>query len=220
MTDAQTDEIEQFSAASREQLEERAAALTAALERHTAALLRLAGGSSEVTTVFALNDEVRASVSAWDDAVFDHTGTFPVAVEADEEDEDEPDDDEPGAEDDRPTAADGPVPISVVSRWDLEVIDTPALLTAARAAHRRHDPSESEADAEAQLGPDAVAQALYAVVHEHGEPWFAIPGVGGVSGHRAYLRRADDERPLEELALDYDEPPTAPEGRVLFSESW
>lgn len=216
MTDAQTDDVEQFSTASRQQLQETADALALALKRHTAALLEMRGGTSELPVLFALNEDVRAAVAAWDDAVFEHTGTFPVAVESDDDEEDEEEEEE---EDRSASELAGPVPISVVSRWDLDVIDALALLSAAQAAHRRLHPSESEADAQAWIGENGVAQALYAIVHEHGEPWFDIPGVGAVSGHRAYLRR-DGEDSLEVSDLDYGEPPAAPAGEVLFSESW
>lgn len=218
MTDVPTEEIEQFSAASREHLQDRAATLAAVLERHTASLLELRGGSSDFAELFALNSEIRAAVAAWDDAVFDHTGSFPVAIQSDDEDSLE-DEDDLGDEHAESVSSGDPVAISVVSRWDLTVIDSSALLSAARASHRRLRPSESEEDAEASLEND-VGQALYTIVHEHGEPWFEIPGVGAVSGYRAYVRIDSDEPPLEEADLDYSKPPTAPSGEVLYSESW
>ena len=214
--DDQADEIEQFSQESRQQLQDRAAALTAALQRHTAGLLELGDGAGAVLSLFQLNDDVRQAVAAWDDAVFDHTGTFPVAVESfDDDDAEEPE------EVDREDAAGAEPPraVSVMSRWDLDVIDPAALVQAGQAAHRRMNPSASEADAAAFIGEGGVGQALYAIAHEHGEPWLEIPGVGTVTGYRAYLRRDDDEPPLDE-SQDYERAPTAPAGEVLLSESW
>ncbi|WP_375426194.1 hypothetical protein [uncultured Friedmanniella sp.] len=214
MTDDEIEGPEQFSAESRERLRTSAAALTAALERHTAALLEMDGGTSSLPALFALNDDIREVAADWDDAVFEHTGSFPVAIEHLEDEEVDADDEV------EPDGADASLPVSVLSRWDLDITDAAALVRAARAAHRRMDPSESEADALAAIGEGHVGQALYALVHEHGEPWFELPGVGMVSGHRTYLRRAPGEPPLEALMLDHDQPPTAPDGQILFSESW
>lgn len=207
------DEIEPYSPESRARLQDRAAALATALEQHTRALVDMTGGIDALATLFQLNDDIRQLAAAWDDAVFDHTGTFPIALESvDEEDDDGADQDA----DDGPDSADGPFSVSVMSRWDLDIIDPAALIRAGQAAHQRANPSDT--DAASDIGE--VGEALYAIVHEHGEPWFEMPGVGTVAGHRTYLRRDSDETPLGELGQDVDEPPVAPTGSVLFSESW
>lgn len=149
--------------------------------------------------------------------MFDHTGTFPIAIESLDDDEDD------DLDDDEQTCADGaeaPLAVTVMSRWDLDIIDPAALIHAGQSAHQRLNPSGSEADAAAYIGEGGVGQALYAIVHEHGEPWFEMPGVGTVTGYRAYLRRDADQQPLDETDQDYDQPPVAPSGNVLFSESW
>lgn len=184
--DHQEDDMEQYSQESRTQLRDRAEALATALEQHTTTLLEMTGGTSTPTALFQLNDDIRKAAAAWDDAVFDHTGTFPIAIESLDEDEDE-DDDLDQDERDGPNSAEAPLAVSVMSRWDLDIIDPAALIQAGQAAHQRLNPSWSEADI------DGVGQALYAIVHEHGEPWFEMPGVGTVAGHRAYLRRDDDQ---------------------------
>lgn len=213
--DQASGELEQYSQESREQLRDRAAALAAALAHHTAALLEMRGGTRSLATLFELNDEVRHAAAAWDDAVFDHTGTFPVAIESLDDDGADLDEGEDGA--------DGPessVAVSVVSRWDLDIIDPVAVVEAGRAAHQRMNPAETEVDSAARIGEGDIGQALYAVVHEYGEPWFEIPGVGTVVAHRVYLRRDHDQLPLNESNQDYDQPPIAPVGEILYSESW
>lgn len=206
-------EFEQYSQESREQLRDRAAALAAALEQHTAALLEMRGGTSALRILFELNDEVRHAAAAWDDAVFDHTGTFPVAIAS--LDGDDLDEEEDGADDPESSVA-----VSVVSRWDLDIIDPVAVIQAGRAAHQRMYPAENEVDAAARIGEGEIGQALYAVVHEYGEPWFEIPGVGTVAAHRVYLRRDHDQLPFNESDQDPDQPPIAPAGSILYSESW
>lgn len=212
--DQAPDEIEQHSQESREQLRDRAAALAAALEQHTAALLEMGGGTSALPILFELNDEVRRAAAAWNDAVMDHTGTSTLAIASldgdDDLDEEEEDADDP----------ESPVAVSVMSRWDLDIIDAVAVIQAGRAAHQRMYPAETEVDAAARIGEGDFGQALYAVAHEYGEPWFEIPGVGTVAAHRAYLRRNHDQLRFNESDPDYDQPPVAPAGRVLFSESW
>lgn len=214
--DDQVDEIEQYSQESRAQLRDRAGALATALEHHTTALLEMRGGTSTLAALFQLNDDIRQLAAAWDDAVFDHTGTFPIAIESLDEDAD--DDDLEEDEQDGSDGAEASFSVSVMSRWDLDIIDAAALIQAGQAAHCRLNPSESEADAAADIG--GVGQALYAIVHEYGEPWFEMPGVGTVAGHRAYLRRDDGQTPLDEVDQDSDQPPVAPTGNVMFSESW
>lgn len=216
--DDQPDEIEQYSQESRQELRDVAAALATALERHTAALLEMRSGISTLRALVQLNYDIRQAAAAWDDAVFDHTGTFPIALESfDDDDEDDAlDEEDEGGSD----GAETPLAVSVMSRWDLDIIAPAALIQAGQAAHQRMNPSQSEADAATYIGEGGVGPALYAIVHEYGEPWFEMPGVGTVNGHRAYLRRDDDQPPLDESNQDYDQPPAAPTGNVMFSESW
>lgn len=218
--DHQGDEIHQHSTESRQQLRARADALAAALEQHTAALLELEGGTSSLPRLFQLNDEVRRAAAAWDDAAFAHTGTFPISVEAPDDEEEDDDNEEYDGVEEPVGSAESPLAVSVVSRWDLDIIDPAALVEAGRAAHRRMNPSESEADAAVAIGDTVVGQALYAVVHEHGEPWFEIAGVGLVRGQRVYLHRDEDQPALDEVEQYEEDLPFAPAGTVLFGETW
>lgn len=216
MTDGDLEEVDQFSDVSCARLEAAAAVLISGIERHTAGVVALRGGSSEIGTVFDLNDAMKAAAKAWEMAVLDHTGTSVLGLDfMDDEDEDYDED-----EDEEEVELIGAV--SVVARWDLAVTNVSELISAGRAAHRRLQPDETEADAAVAIGDQAVGQALYAVCHEFGEPWFDLPGVQLAGGKRAYLQidldDLEDEDADEEALFDFV--PVAPEGQVLYSESW
>jgi hypothetical protein len=159
------------------------------------------------------NAEIERLIGAWSSAVLDHTGTIPVVLGGfDDETEDEQDDEHVDGDEDLTGET-----LSVVSRWDLQVLDAAALLQAGRDAHRRNEPQETDGDAELAV-PD-VALALQSLLHERGEPWYDVPGVDVVAGLRVYVRR--DEQPPVLLSDDeVDEEVRQPRGRVLFSESW
>lgn len=207
-------DIEQFSAQSAARLETATQALKLALDDYVKTVTQLHGGSIDVQKVFEANDVVRREAVRWDDAVGDHTGTFPLAVE---DYDDELDDDE--CEESADAEPESAYEISVVSRWDLEVSDVPALIEAGRAAHRRLRPEESEADACFAIADDGIGQAWYALVHERGEPWYDLPGVFVVGGRRDYIDRGGDQA-MSDAEADDDAPMRLPVGELLYGESW
>jgi hypothetical protein len=205
------DDVEQFSAESAQRLERATERLLPLITSYTAAVVAMRGGSSEMPALFDRNDELALAVAAWNDRVADHTGAYPLllddAFEDDEDDEDE--------DDEEPEIAGR---MSVISRWDLGVVDPEALLAAGRTAHRHNRPDETEADAAAAV--TNLASALYAITHDAGEPWFDVPGVEVMHGARVYLV------PDEPLGLLSDDPGqaldavTAPPGQIAFTEMW
>lgn len=204
-------DVEQFSDESRRALSEATRRLIENLQAHTSALLAMRGGSAEIMELFESNADIAASVRAWDDAIFDHTGTTAPLAWTDEDEDDDEDEDEP--ED----TVSGEI-VSVVSRFDLLIDDADAVLTAGRAAHRRLWPDEEEQDAQAAVS--GVANALYAIGHEAGDPWFDVPGIEPLTGERVFLA----------LDAPYEQPPDEPEssltnvaappGSLIYSESW
>lgn len=212
MADEVDDYPEQFSPQSREALDLSVAALVDALQRHAAQLGGMRGGSSDIPAVFDANAEVERLIAAWNERVFDHTGTFPVSLQGFDRDGEE------FAEDGQdPAELEDGEPLSVVSRWDVVVVDIDALLRAGRDAHMRLRPDESDADA--AVAVPTPGQAVYALLHERGEPWYNMPGVQVVSGVRAYVRPDERPTPLSD-ETDYDEAITQPAGERLFGESW
>ena len=200
---------EQFSPETRAALLRAVDELTAALHAHAERLAGMAGGSRDVAAVFAAHDQVAAVLDAWNERVFDHTGTFPLALAADEDDEDDEDDDEPQE------PADGD-PITVTSRWDLRVVDTAALLGAGRDAHRRMSPGADDEDAAAPVPHPGLA--LHALLQEHGERRYDLPGLEVLHGAPSYVRHAGPAGGPDE---DDDLAPIAqPPGERLFGESW
>jgi hypothetical protein len=205
---------ELFSDQSRAALRRRADELIEGLRSHTEALLTLRGGSAEAPGLFDRHDEIETLVRAWNDAVFEHTGT--IALVLDEPDDEDDRDDEP--EEELETDV-----ISVVSRIDLALADPDELLREGRAAYSRLWPDETEEDLAVAV-PDA-GQALYALAHEAGEPWLGLPGTAVTSAVRAYVVPEPPYEPPTEPEDEND--PEAmldlvavPRGTLIFSESW
>ncbi len=155
-------------------------------------------------------------MKAWNDAVFDHTGTTPLMLEDyddyDDEDDEEPDDDDAEAHPPDSTW------VSVVSRFDLFVEEYDALLAAGRAAHQRLQPTETDEDARAAIRNAGLA--LYAIVHEAGEPWWQLPGTVLAGGTRAYIAPAEPPAEGSDDPFAVVDDVLPPEGELLFGESW
>jgi hypothetical protein len=203
---------EQFSQQTREALGLSVDALVDGLQRHAKLLSGLRGGSSEMPAVDEANDQVERLIAAWNERVFDHTGTSPVPLQDfGDEDDEEILEGEEAAE-----LVDGE-PLTVVSRWDLQVVDTDELMQAGREAHKRLWPGENDEDA--AVAVPNTSQAVYALLHEHGEPWYDLPGIEVVRGARAYVRPIDPPTPLS-YEDDLGEAIAQPPGEQLFNEGW
>lgn len=222
-------DVEQFSTLSAARLREATEELVEVLRRYTEATTAMHGGSAELLTRFAASDAVGAAAARWNERAFDHTGSFVLALADDQllGDGDDEYEDEGG----QLEVVDA---VSVVSRWDLAVVDAQALLAAGRAAHRRNRPEEDEQDAVAAIANPALA--LGAVLHERGEPWYELPGVEVGYGVRVYLQ-PDELQPEDSSARELgdedevgDQQPDddtdvllavlPPAGRVVFSEDY
>ena len=196
-----------FSEGSRKALAEASQLLAERLQAHTQALLAMSGGPDEQDALYEQNVALEELVEGWNDAVFEYTGTAPLLLEEEAEEADE--------EEDLPEQEHL---ISVVSRFDLRVVDLDALLDAGRAAQERHP---VELDDSGEPDPvDTAEQAIYEISREVGEAWFELPGVDLVAGARAYVV---PEYPFEPLEADADDVVTeigAPNGIVTHAETW
>ena len=192
-----------FSAETRTALAEASRKLAERLQAHTDALLAMTGDEDH-TTLFEHNAALEGVVEDWNDAVFEHTGTAPLLLDDAVDDEDEE------VEQDQV--------ISVVSRFDLRVVDLDALLEAGRAAQERHP---AELDESGDREPvDSAEQAIYEISREVGEAWFELPGIEMVAGARAYVV---PEQPFEPLDADAEDVVTeliAPNGVATHAETW
>lgn len=193
-----------FSADTRTALAEASRKLAERLQAHTDALLAMTG-EEEQAALYEQNAALEELVEDWNEAVFEHTGTAPLLLDDSADDEDEEDVDEDHV-------------ISVVSRFDLRVVDLDALLDAGRAAQERHP---AELDESGELDPvDSAEQAIYEISREVGEAWFELPGVEMVAGARAYVV---PELPFEPLDADAEDVVTeliAPNGVATHAETW
>ncbi|MGW1344064.1 hypothetical protein ACWCOV_23675 [Kribbella sp. NPDC002412] len=202
------DDVEQYSQESSEGLQQATNDLIAALRTHTDALLRLRGGAAEDEELFARNAAVESVVEAWNEAVFEHTGTSPLVLEDIEEFDEAPDDEEPvgGA-------------LSVITRVDLTLGSPEALLAAGRAAYRRLWPDETDEDAEVAV--DGPVSAVYTMAHEAGDPWPEMPGADVRRAVRAYVVPENPgEVAVVEDDLDMLREVVPPPGTLVFSEAW
>jgi len=193
-----------FSAESREALAAASRRLAERLQAHTEALLAMTG-AEEQSALYEQNAALEELVEGWNDAVFEHTGTAPLLLEdaADDEDDEEVEQDQV---------------ISVVSRFDLRVVDLEALLEAGKAAQERH-PAELDEGGETEP-VDSAEQAIYEISREVGEAWFELPGIEMVAGARAYVV---PEYPFEPLDADAEDVVTeliAPNGVATHAETW
>jgi hypothetical protein len=192
-----------FSEESRKALAEASQLLAERLQAHTQALLAMKGGPDEQDALYEQNVALEELVEGWNDAVFEYTGTAPLLLEEETEEEELQEQDHL---------------ISVVSRFDLRVVDLEALLDAGRAAQERHP---AELDDSGEPDPvDTAEQAIYEISREMGEAWFELPGVDMVAGARAYVV---PEYPFEPLEADADDVLTeisAPNGVVTHAETW
>jgi hypothetical protein len=203
---------EQFSQQTREALDLSVDALIEGLQRHAKLLSGMRGGSSEMPAVHETNAEVERLIAAWNERVSDHTGTLPVSLQGfDDEDDEELLEGEEAAE-----LVDGE-PLTVVSRWDLQVVDTDELMQAGREAHKRVWPDENDEDA--AVAVPNVGQAVYALLHERREPWYDLPGIEVIGGARVFVRPIDPPTPLSSED-DLDEAIAEPPGERLFQEGW
>ena len=195
-----------FSEESRKALAEASRLLAERLRAHTEALLAMTG-DEEQAGLYEQNAALEELVEGWNDAVFEHTGTAPLLL--DDEIDDEEDEEEPEEQDQV---------ISVVSRFDLRVVDLEALLEAGRTAQERHP---AELDESGEREPvESAEQAIYEISREVGEAWFELPGIEMVAGARAYVV---PEHPFEPLDADAEDVVTeliAPNGVATHAETW
>jgi hypothetical protein len=193
-----------FSVETREALAEASRRLAERLQAHTEALLAMTG-DEEQAALYEQNQALEELVETWNDAVFEHTGTAPLLLDDSVDDEDD-DEDEPDHV------------ISVVSRFDLRVVDLDALVEAGRAAQERH-PAELDEGGEAEP-VESAEQAIYEISREVGEAWFELPGIEMMAGARAYVV---PELPFEPLDADAEDVVTelvAPNGIATHAETW
>ncbi|MEV0291880.1 MULTISPECIES: hypothetical protein [unclassified Kribbella] len=201
------DDVEQYSDESSEGLQQATTDLIGALRTYADALLRLRGGAAEAEELFARNAAIESVVEAWNEAVFEHTGTAPLLLEVIEELDEEADEEPVGGA------------LSVITRVDLTLESPEALLAAGRAAYLRLWPDETDEDAEVAV--DGPVQAVYTMANEAGDPWPTMPGAGVRRAVRAYVvpENPDDVAVVED-DLDMLREVVPPPGTLVFSEAW
>jgi hypothetical protein len=200
---------EPYSDESRRRLEAATAQAVAALQEYSAAVLAMGSGSAERPELMRRSEALSAVLVDWNERVGDHTGTWPLLLTG--YDDPRLEDEVPG----EPTAVESQV--SVVSRWDLDVVDAAALVAAGREAHLRSWPRDDGADAEVAV--PGVPAALYALLHERGDPVLGLPGVEP-GGARVFIAPDEPLEPFTGEVEDLTGAVTPPAGTVVMSEVW
>jgi len=178
-----TDEDEaetQWTAAAKSAYEARAEEFISALREHVRLTAERAGRQAEGAQYVPSVQHLVRAAAAFDDAEFDWCGSFPLGIASDE-DEDEDDDED---------ATDASV-LTIVGRWDYEVVDFGALVAAGRAAYASVWPVDTAEDAAVAV-PDAAAAARE-IAHASG--WSALERADGLEpiADRTLLILHDDD---------------------------
>lgn len=190
-----------FTEEGRKALAEASRQLAERLQAHTDALLAMTGAEDQ-SALDEQNAALEEVVESWNDAVYEYTGSSPLLLDEDvleEEAEAEPDQ-----------------VISVISRFDLRVVDLDALLAAGRTAQERQ-PDELDAEREPV---ETAEHAITEISRELGETWFELPGVELVAGVRAYVQPEHPYEPLDTEAPDVVTELAAPNGTITHAETW
>lgn len=158
------------------------------------------GAQRELGEYFASAEALQEAVTAFAGAEFDWCGSFPVATEMLNDDE-EPQD---GVVAD-PALEEAPV-VSVLGRWDYLVTDGAALVEHGRSAYRQTWPQDSDDDAAVQVVD--IESAVRAIVHAAALPELdAAPGLQPLLSALELRRHAGtgmDDFIKDPFALLYD----------------
>lgn len=253
------DALEPFSEESKEAFAAATQELIAQLENYLDIASQMRGQDSESDQLSEMNVEIDEVIRHWNATASEHTGTPVLMLdgeedELDEEFEDFDEDDEESSEDaddgdEAPDEIDGvdPTPggdpagedegnfddeatqMSVVGRWDLNIVDESQLLEVAREIRRHGFPAESDLEIEEAIA--TAAQALETIGQDFGNPWLDLDGT---EIHQATTLYVMPDEPFEEGPSDTDDEPTdeelseddllqsveVPAGEILASEKW
>jgi len=131
----------QWTRAARHSYTTRAEAFIEALRDHVQLNLGRSGHEREISAYMTSVMRLRDMAAAYNESEFDWCGSFPLALDSDDEDFDGEDDEE---------RASGDV-LSLTGRWDFRIADEKKVLRAGRKAYRRAWPEESQKDAKRRV---------------------------------------------------------------------
>ena len=144
----------------------RAEELIEAIRTHVAANITRTGRQKELGPYFESAETLVTVARAFENAEFNWCGSVPFGLGV----KDEPDlDDE-----DEEEVTEGPM-LSVFRRWDLNILDEPAVIAAGRAAYLRAWPDDTEEDASIRVRD--VEMAAAEIIHADG-----IDALGSTDG--------------------------------------
>jgi hypothetical protein len=163
----------QWTVAANAAYEQCATAFLEALQRHVSQTLSRKGRQAEWGQYFESADELRKAAVAFDNAEFDWCGSFPLGIQAFEDDE-EDEGDEEDEEDEVAPASNGV--LTAVGRWDYRITDTDAVVAAGRAAYSKAWRDATPEDAlERVQGPETAASEII-----HADGWSALSSTTGL----------------------------------------
>ncbi|MES2094554.1 MAG: hypothetical protein V4531_12190 [Actinomycetota bacterium] len=209
MSEDDTDEDTQWTAAARATFNTAGVDLLAAISAHINFFSSAELGTSW-TEKNDLNEVVMHAAAAYADAQFDLTGNSGPFGDLLEWDDDEADDDD---ELPQPTSF-----ISVLQRADYGVLDEESVLVAGRLKFLENRPGESEDNARSEVSH--LGAALYELAHAEG--WASLDKAPGLTAMGSIIQVIEPSEPIDLL----DGPPETEEpdagfsvdGRVLYTE--
>lgn len=110
--------------------------------------------------------------------------------------------------------------ISVIGRWDLNIVDEKQLLDTARAVRRQNFPEET--DEEVASVVSGAAQALCVINQDFGNPWLELDGT---ELHQGTVLYVEPDEPFYVDDSDDDDEDVAmfaeiPAGEIALNERW
>lgn len=157
LADVQEDFVEtQWTADAKLSYKRSADAFVEALRDHVQRNLERSGHETEMGAYMASVVRLSDAASAYNEAEFDWCGSFPLALDSDDDYSQEEDDEERESGD----------VLSLIGRWDFRVTDEKEVLRAGRKAYRRAWPNESKEDAKRRV--QDLESAAAEVMHANG----------------------------------------------------
>lgn len=165
--DEEIEDGTQWTDGARERYRETAAAFAEAVAAHAEKVVSRSGRQVEHVEHFASVMRLRRAAAAFDDAEFDWCGSSVFGIGTDDEDDDELDELD---------ATTSHRTLTIVGRWDYEIADADAFVTAGRDAYARVWPDDTSEDATAAVTD--VASAAREIAHADG--WGALGDADGL----------------------------------------
>lgn len=156
---------EQWTGVTSERFRQATEELIDAIRLYGDRVLSMAGRRAEVFELLEVGEMLAEVVSAYSNAHFDFTGTFP-SLASDQGEGGEREESDVEIETEQSESGNAVERLSILHRSDFQVIDLEAILQAGRQAYQAMWPNDDEEDAAADVTD--LGRALYQIQHRGG----------------------------------------------------